>query len=178
MNSVTFNFNETQFTIIDRNGQAWLKASQIGDALAYTDDKSINHLYSRNADEFTENMTTVVKLTTVTGEKDTRIFSLRGAHLLGMLANTEPAKDFRRWILDVLENANQSPALTTTLQHHLLAANPKLALAMLYHQSRLSINDIAKLLNLSVRKVEQLMDKLTDCGLIPSTSPETQLELI
>lgn len=34
--------------------------------------------------------------------RETRIFSLRGCHLLGMLAKTETAKAFRRWVLDVL----------------------------------------------------------------------------
>lgn len=32
-----------------------------------------------------------------------RIFSLRGAHLLGMFARSPVARDFRRWILDQLE---------------------------------------------------------------------------
>lgn len=45
-------------------------------------------------------MTTGVRLTTVTGEKETRIFSLRGAHLLAMFARTEIAKQFRKWILN------------------------------------------------------------------------------
>lgn len=110
--------------------------------------------------------------------REVRIFSLRGAHLLGMLANTEPAKDFRRWILDVLENANQSPTLTATLQYRLLAANPKLGLTLLYRQHQLSINEIAALLRITPRKVGQFVDDLVACGLIPSTSPEIQLELI
>jgi hypothetical protein len=32
-----------------------------------------------------------------------RIFSLRGAHLLGMFARTARAAEFRRWVLDILE---------------------------------------------------------------------------
>lgn len=32
-----------------------------------------------------------------------RIFSLRGCHLLAMLARTPVAEAFRRWVLDVLE---------------------------------------------------------------------------
>ena len=32
-----------------------------------------------------------------------RVFSLRGCHLLGMLARTKVAKEFRHWVLDVLE---------------------------------------------------------------------------
>jgi prophage antirepressor-like protein len=33
----------------------------------------------------------------------TRIFSLRGAHLLAMFARTKVAKEFRRWVLDILD---------------------------------------------------------------------------
>ncbi|MNQ82204.1 hypothetical protein D3C85_972510 [compost metagenome] len=49
-------------------------------------------------------MTETVKLT-VSGnlQKEVRIFSLRGAHLLAMFARTEVAKEFRRWVLDVLD---------------------------------------------------------------------------
>ena len=40
-----------------------------------------------------------------------RVFSLRGAHLLAMFARTPKAKEFRRWVLDILdcEVAEQTP---------------------------------------------------------------------
>lgn len=101
-------FRDTQFDITDRNGQPWLQAAQIANALGYAREDSISRIYSRNADEFTECMTQTVKLTVKgfgngNSEKEVRIFSLRGAHLLAMFARTEVAKEFRRWVLDVLE---------------------------------------------------------------------------
>ena len=60
-------------------------------------------LYDRNADEFTDSMTQVIELPTAGGKQQVRVFSLRGCHLLGMLARTKVAKEFRRWVLDVLE---------------------------------------------------------------------------
>jgi prophage antirepressor-like protein len=41
-----------------------------------------------------------------------RIFSLRGAHLNAMFARTSVAKEFRRWVLDVLDHevGNTQPA--------------------------------------------------------------------
>lgn len=53
-------------------------------------------------------MTTVVKLTTngINNSKrqiDTRIFSLRGCHLIAMFARTKVAQDFRKWVLDILD---------------------------------------------------------------------------
>lgn len=88
----------------------WLTASQIGYALQYADDKAVQRIYSRHADEFTEKMTGVVKVTTPYGEQITRAFSLRGAHLIAMFARTPKAKEFRRWVLDVLDReVTQSP---------------------------------------------------------------------
>lgn len=48
-------------------------------------------------------MTAVVTLPTEGGPQETRIFTLRGCHLLAMLARTPVAKEFRRWCLDVIE---------------------------------------------------------------------------
>ncbi|SEI41655.1 BRO family, N-terminal domain [Azotobacter beijerinckii] len=97
-------FHHTQFEIVDRNGQPWLQAAQIAKALGYAREDAISRIYSRNADEFTPCMSETVNLT-VSGnlQKEVRIFSLRGAHLLAMFARTDVAKEFRRWVLDVLE---------------------------------------------------------------------------
>lgn len=102
-------FHNTQFDIVDRSGQPWLRANQIGLALDYSDGKAIQRIYARHKDEFTDAMTGVVKLTTPSGEQEARIFSLRGAHLLAMFARTAVAKEFRHWVLDVLEGEAEAP---------------------------------------------------------------------
>lgn len=110
-------FNSTQFDIVDCNGQPWLQARQIGSALGYAREDSINKIYERNADEFTNKMTSTVKLTLQGQQREVRIFSLRGAHLLAMFARTEVAKEFRRWVLDVLERAvQQQPQMSVAQQ--------------------------------------------------------------
>lgn len=117
-------FHNTQFDIVDRSGQPWLRANQIGLALDYSDGKAIQRIYARHKDEFTDAMTGVVKLTTPSGEQDVRVFSLRGAHLLAMLSRTKLAKEFRRWVLDILdrevgigyERSPLTPAQQRTLQ--------------------------------------------------------------
>lgn len=105
MNSIRF--HDTQFTVIPHHGQPWLTATQIAQALGYAREDAVSRIYTRNADEFTSNMTTTVKLTVVrqTGsvEMENRIFSLRGAHLIAMFSRTALAKEFRRWVLDVLD---------------------------------------------------------------------------
>jgi prophage antirepressor-like protein len=96
-------FQNTTFEIIDWQGQPWLRSPQIAEALGYNQVNRVADLYSRNAAEFTPAMTEVIDLPTAGGVQPVRIFSLRGAHLLGMLARTERAAEFRRWVLDVLE---------------------------------------------------------------------------
>lgn len=97
-------FHETVFQIIDDDSKQWLRGPQIGSALGYSDPgAAIAKLYERNASEFTESMTKVIDLQTPGGVQATRVFSFRGAHLLGMLAKTERAIEFRRWALDILD---------------------------------------------------------------------------
>lgn len=108
-------FHNTQFDIVDRDGQPWLQAAQIAKALGYAREDAISRIFSRNADEFTTCMSQTVKLTVKgfgsgNSEKEVRIFSLRGAHLLAMFARTKVAKEFRRWVLDVLDGEAEVPA--------------------------------------------------------------------
>ncbi len=98
-------FQSVEFDVIQQNQQPWIRGYQIGTALGYGEnaDVSIRKLYTRHADEFTCAMTAVVTLPTEGGPQETRIFSLRGCHLLAMFARTPVAKQFRRWVLDVIE---------------------------------------------------------------------------
>ncbi|EBP8729844.1 hypothetical protein AB616_26385, partial [Salmonella enterica] len=77
------------------DGKIWFTAKQAAKLLGYANAKSVTNLYNSNADEFTPSMSQVI--VTVTSGKSkgcgnlktkTRIFSLRGLHLLGMLAET------------------------------------------------------------------------------------------
>jgi prophage antirepressor-like protein len=96
-------FHNTNFAYMEMAGQKWLTAAEVGQALEYADDKAIHRIFNRHADEFTQQMTGVVKVTTPGGRQDMRVFSLRGAHLIGMFARTPKAKEFRRWVLDILD---------------------------------------------------------------------------
>jgi len=110
----TLTFESTTFDIATVNNQIWLRANQIGEALGYKNpNKDIRAVYERNADEFTPSMTQLIELDTAGGKQQVRVFSLRGAHLLGMFARTEKAKLYRIWVLDVLDEeiANQQPCI-------------------------------------------------------------------
>ena len=107
MNSLSF--NATQFHPIQRHdGQIWITSSDLARALGYAREDSVSRIYDRKSDEFTSDMTLTVKLTVKgfgngNSEKETRIFSLRGCHLITFFARTPVAKEFRKWVLDVLE---------------------------------------------------------------------------
>lgn len=104
----TMVFKGTKIELITRNGEVWARGSQIAQALGYKDASAVTRIYSRNRDEFSDTMTSSVKLTDQHGQlKETRVFSLRGAHLIGMFARTKKAKEFRRWVLDILDALHQ-----------------------------------------------------------------------
>ncbi|GKW31398.1 hypothetical protein PEC730217_01780 [Pectobacterium carotovorum subsp. carotovorum] len=97
-------FHETAFTPTRRNGQIWFMASDLARALQYANVKSITNLYNQNSDEFSQGMSQVIEsVTSGNYRKKVRIFSLRGAHLLAMFARTPVAKEFRQWVLDILD---------------------------------------------------------------------------
>lgn len=105
-------FEGLTFSVVNHDDQPCLTLPEIAQALygkggsqsATPLASRVRDLYRRHADEFTDTMTAVVKLQTQGGVQDVRVFSLRGAHLLGMLARTDEAKKFRRWALDVIDD--------------------------------------------------------------------------
>lgn len=109
-----FNFQDTEIQVLDVQGRVWLTAADLSRALGYSKSSKVSELYQRNSDEFTDDMTTVITLqanesapalklragASATGQA--RIFSTQGCHLVAMLARTDRAKEFRRWVLSVL----------------------------------------------------------------------------
>ncbi|MDF7702142.1 BRO family protein [Enterobacter hormaechei subsp. steigerwaltii] len=127
------NFHGVSLTPVDSVSGVWLTSSDIAKALGYASSKSVSTIYSRNSDEFTSSMTMVIKMKTIginnsLREKSVRVFSLRGCHLIAMFATTDKAKEFRRWVLDVLDrevaNGSVSPAFNFEMHAH----NAKVAL--------------------------------------------------
>ncbi len=126
MNSVAktdLTFQNFTFNPVTENGQVWLTSAELAKAIGYKKTDAISQLYSRNADEFTNAMTTTLKMSVVrkTGTVDmvVRLFSLRGAHLIAMFASTPVAKQFRKWVLDILDRE----VAANGLDEHLLLRN-------------------------------------------------------
>ncbi|MEF9678945.1 BRO family protein [Pectobacterium aroidearum] len=103
-------FHDTKFTPVKRNNKIWLTAVEIAQALGYKKSDAVTQIYDRNSDEFRNDMTETLNLSASGNyQKTVRIFSLRGAHLIAMFARTPVAKEFRRWVLDILDREVDEP---------------------------------------------------------------------
>ncbi|TKD50588.1 hypothetical protein [Sphingomonas baiyangensis] len=115
-------FQGAQLAAIERDGKMWVTAPDLSRFLGYSRADKVTQLYNRHADEFHPTMTQVFResqfgvleggahpqievLDNRRGNlvNEVRLFSLRGAHLVAMLAKTEMGKACRRWMLDLAE---------------------------------------------------------------------------
>ena len=141
----TLTFQNTTLSVINQNNQTFLTASDLGKALDYSDaDRSVRRLYTANADEFTPEMTALVEMQTAGGLQKVRIFSLRGAHLIAMFARTKIAKDFRKWVLDVLDKEANQPQQKTAVDDR---AGLRNAVSFLVNKKGLIYSEVYQLIH-------------------------------
>lgn len=122
-------FENQDIELITVDDQPMMTAAQIGAALGGTDGQNVRpsdrqnvgacdvaKIYRRNADEFTPEMTRIVKQ----GRTRVRVFNREGAWLIGMFARTPKAAAFRKWVITALAehvdgaSANGQTALPPT----------------------------------------------------------------
>ena len=109
MSSLALSFNDVKFDPIQQpDSQIWLKSSEIAEALGYSRADKVTQIYERNADEFPPHMTQVIDSSQNLNLR-VRIFSLRGCHLIAMFSRTAVAKEFRKWVLDILDKEVGAP---------------------------------------------------------------------
>lgn len=97
-------------------------------------------------------------------------------------SNKPQAEPFEAWVCDEVLPAirktgsyGQQTNMAANANHHLLATNPKLGVILYYHAQGLPVTRMAVLLGLSVRKVEQGLDKLADIGLLKKENEQLAL---
>ncbi|MFG4939326.1 Bro-N domain-containing protein [Acinetobacter baumannii] len=113
MSSLALSFNEVKFNPVPRqDGQIWLSSGELAQALGYKQENAVSKIFNRNSDEFTENMTQIIDNPRLPN-LGMRIFSLRGCHLIAIFARTAVAKQFRKWVLDVLDKEVGAPVAKT-----------------------------------------------------------------
>lgn len=99
-----FTFHEHELKAHYIDNQIWFESKDIANALGYADHRSVTGIYANYKKEFKTGMTEVVESTTSLSLKvRTRIFSLRGVHLIAMFSRTPVAEEFRKWVLDILD---------------------------------------------------------------------------
>ncbi|WEV48107.1 BRO family protein [Acinetobacter sp. ESL0695] len=108
MTSLALSFNDVNFSPVQNDNQIWLTASELARALGYKQENAVSKIFNRNADEFSEEMTKVIKNPQLPN-LGMRIFNSRGCHLIAMFARTDVAKAFRKWVLDVLDKVSGKP---------------------------------------------------------------------
>ncbi|MDE9536100.1 P22AR C-terminal domain-containing protein [Xenorhabdus bovienii] len=110
-NTNQLTFRDTAFNPVNHANKIWLTAVELAKALDYKKSDAVTQIYERNSDEFNSTMTETLKMSASDKskgcednlQKTVRVFSLRGAHLIAMFSKTGVAKEFRKWILDILD---------------------------------------------------------------------------
>lgn len=99
-------FNEITFSPVNRQNSLWIRAVELSKALGFKREDQAAKIYRAHADEFTSDMAQLVEIFDNADSAfpvKSLLLSLRGCHLLAMFARTPVAKEFRKWVLDVLD---------------------------------------------------------------------------
>ena len=91
-------FQDKEIELVNIDGAPFMTATQIGSALGIAEQNGCTKIYNRHADEFTPEMTRIVKH----GRTRVRVFNREGAWLIGIFARTPIAATFRKWVLVAL----------------------------------------------------------------------------
>ncbi|WP_432784698.1 hypothetical protein AAEX37_01969 [Oligella sp. MSHR50489EDL] len=112
-------FQDQSIRLVEKDGKRWASAADIARALGYSRADSVTRIFDKHRAEFSKSMTSLVMVETadhrnggvLLNKTMARVFSLRGAHLIAMFARTKKAQEFRRWVLDVIEQHQVAPSL-------------------------------------------------------------------
>lgn len=96
----TIQFNGNPINAYDIKGTLYIKSRDIAEALGYLRTDYVSRIYQRHAAEFDSSM---AKKITIDGVS-TIAFSHRGINLLALFARTRKGHQFRKWILDGLDD--------------------------------------------------------------------------
>lgn len=98
-------FEEVECDIYSNKTEMFMTSEQLGNCLGYQFAReSINKLVSRNEYLRNKEFSAEVKMTSPSGEQETRVFTEDGIYEVTMLAKTEKAKEFRAFIRKLLKS--------------------------------------------------------------------------
>jgi prophage antirepressor-like protein len=99
----TEQFGSTKLEVIDKDGERWVTAKQLAEALGYSRADKLAQLIERNPDEF-RRKTSSLKMRDEVQTRNATIINYHGVIRASMLSNAPRAKEFRDWAEDVLFN--------------------------------------------------------------------------
>lgn len=90
--------------VLERDGDTWFTAEQIGAALGYSEPAiAINKIYRRHADELVRH-TSQTSLVYEAGKREARVFTEQGVYLLTMFSRKPRAAAFRAFLADLMRD--------------------------------------------------------------------------
>lgn len=123
-----YNFHGVELVPLRDMHGVWFTSSNIASALKYANSRAVTMIYNKYSDEFSAGMTQVLEVSTSGNyRKKVRVFSLRGAHLIAMFARTPVAKEFRRWVLDILDREVTQGRIYPSFAFDMHARNARVA---------------------------------------------------
>lgn len=133
-------FEEKEIELITVDGVPMMTLAQIGRALEASCKTNLSKLYTAHADEFTEEMTRIVKH----GRTRVRVFNREGAWLIGMFARTPKAAAFRKWVLTALAAHVDGADKPVTVSEHTRALPSGKREIVLSEKAKAEIGGIVK----------------------------------
>lgn len=152
MNALVFQ-SATLNPVRQNDGQIWVTASDLAKALDYKQENAVSKIFNRNADEFTATMTQVIDNPRIPN-LGMRIFSMRGAHLIAMFARTPVAKEFRKWVLDVIEKKESKPKKQIDMSMY-VSKDVHNNLALKYHRMFRQYDDMIDTMRAQVEDMQR-----------------------
>jgi len=159
-------------SFIRHEGQFWLTANTIAEALGYGDTSAIFKLYERNQEELEEYSSTV-NLTVESGKKrQQRIFNEEGLYIISMLARTDKAKMFRRAVAKLLKELRRkqiddirNSGINLGLELNSLADVGQINRVCYYRNLGLTQTETSRLTALSPQVVSNIEARLKELGI-------------
>jgi len=148
-------------------GDVFMTSDQLGRALGYAAPReSINKLVQRNESLATEEFSSEVMLTSEAGLRNTRVFTEDGILETTMLAKTELALKFRKWVREVVKGIRRGNLMiTTTIDAYEAMSDEDKAIAYFSEKKvRKQLEEKNKILEPQAAAYQQFMNSE---GLIP-----------
>lgn len=121
-------FNGIECDIYSNEKEMVMTSTQLGECLGYSNPRiAISNIVERNKYLKEKEFSGVIILSTPSGKQETRVFTEDGIYEVTMLAKTEKAKEFRRFVRKLLKSLRKGNAkIVSMTEYQKLTAEAKL----------------------------------------------------